>query len=318
MDSAIWTEKYRPKDFSEIKGQKEIVKRVKAFVEQQNIPHLLFAGPAGVGKTTLALVIAKKLFKDSWHQNFLELNASDERGIDIIRNKVKDFARTKAIGDVPFKIIYLDEADALTREAQQALRRTMENYTQTTRFILGANYSSKIIDPIQSRCAMFRFKPLEKKEIFAIIEKIEKDEKIKVNEKAKESLYNISEGDVRKVENILQSSAVISNDITEEIIYSMASVAKPKEIDEVLKLALNNKFIDARNKLIDVMLNYGLSGLDIIKQIQQEILNLGIDNENKMKLMEKCGEIEFRMTEGSDEFIQLEALLSQIALAGKK
>jgi|TARA_Y100000294_G_scaffold177255_1_gene202035 replication factor C small subunit len=318
MESSIWTEKYRPKDFSEIKGQKEIVRRIKAFVEQQNIPHILFAGPAGIGKSTTALVVAKKLFNESWRQNFLELNASDERGIDIVRNKVKDFARTKAIGDVPFKIIFLDECDALTREAQQALRRTMENYTQTCRFILSANYSSKIIDPIQSRCAMFRFKPLEKKEIFAIIENIEKAEKIKVDEKAKEALFNISEGDARKLNNILQSSAAISQDINEEIIYSMASVAKPKEVDEVLKLALQNKFIDARNKLMDVMLNYGLSGLDIIKQIQQEILKLDIDNEKKMVLMEKCGEIEFRMTEGSDEFIQLEALLSQFVLYGKK
>ena len=147
MENTIWTEKYRPKNFSDVKGQKEIVKRVKSFVEQKNMPHLLFAGPAGVGKTSLALVIAKQLFSDSWRQNFLELNASDERGIDVIRVKVKDFARTKAIGDVPFKIIYLDECDALTKEAQQALRRTMENYTSTCRFILGCNYSSKIIDP---------------------------------------------------------------------------------------------------------------------------------------------------------------------------
>ena len=318
MDSAIWTEKYRPKDFSEIKGQKEIVKRIKAFVEQQNIPHLLFAGPAGVGKTTLALIIAKKLFGDSWHQNYMDLNASDERGIDIIRNKVKDFARTKAIGNVPYKIIFLDECDALTREAQQALRRTMENYAQNCRFILSANYSSKIIDPIQSRCAMFRFKPLDKKEIFAIIEGIEKEEKIKINEKAKDALFTISEGDARRINNVLQSCAAVSKDINEEVVYSMASVAKPKEIDEVLKLALQNKFIDARNKLMDVMLNYGLSGIDIIKQIQQEILNLEIDNEKKMLLMEKCGEIEFRLTEGSDEFIQLEALLSQFALYGTK
>jgi len=165
---------------------------------------------------------------------------------------------------------------------------------------------------------MFRFKPLEKKEIFTIIEKIEKDEKIKVDEKSKDALFNISEGDARRINNILQSSAAISKDITEEVIYSIASVAKPKEIDEVLKLALQNKFIDARNKLMDVMLNYGLSGLDIIKQIQQEIMNLDIDNEKKMLLMEKCGEIEFRLTEGSDEFIQLEALLSQFALYGKK
>jgi len=184
---AIWTEKYRPTDFSDIKGQNDIVRRVRAFVEQQNMPHQLYAGPAGVGKSTLAIVAAKKLFGETWHQNFLELNASDERGIDIVRVKVKDFARTKSIGDVPFKIIFLDECDALTKEAQQALRRTMENYTQTCRFILSCNYSSKIIDPIQSRCAVFKFKPLEKKDIISIVDKIVKEEKIKIDEKTKES-----------------------------------------------------------------------------------------------------------------------------------
>ena len=316
QNNALWTEKYRPGDFSDIKGQKEIVKRVKAFVEQQNLPHLMFAGPAGVGKTSLSLVIAKKLFRDMWRQNFLELNASDERGIDIIRNKVKDFARTRAIGDVPFKIIYLDECDALTREAQQALRRTMENYTQTCRFILSCNYSSKIIEPIQSRCVVFRFRQLDKKEIFEIIDGIAKSEKIKIDEKAKEALYEISEGDCRKLENVLQSSAAITNHITEDLVHSLASVAKPKEIREVLELALKNKFIEARNKLLNLMLSYGLAGIDVIKQIQKEILELGIDNKSKMILIEKCGEIEFRMTEGSDEFIQLETLLAAFVLVG--
>ena len=288
QDNALWTEKYRPSDFSEIKGQKEIVKRVKAFVEMQNLPHLLFAGPAGVGKTSLALVIAKKLFKDLWRQNFLELNASDERGIDIIRNKVKDFARTRAIGNVPFKIIYLDECDALTREAQQALRRTMENYAQNCRFILSANYSSKIIEPIQSRCVVFRFKQLDKKEIIAIIEKIAEEEKLKIDEKAKESLYEISEGDCRRLENILQSSAAIANHITDDLIHSIASVAKPKEIREILDLALSNKFIEARNKLLDLMLSYGLAGIDIIKQIQKEILELEIRKEEiHLKMIEE-------------------------------
>ncbi|MAG91547.1 replication factor C small subunit [Candidatus Woesearchaeota archaeon] len=312
----MWTEKYRPSDFSEIKGQKEIVKRVKAFVEQKNLPHLLFAGPAGVGKTSLSLVVAKKLFKDLWRQNFLELNASDERGIDIIRNKVKDFARTRAIGNVPFKIIYLDECDALTREAQQALRRTMENYTQTCRFILSANYSSKIIEPIQSRCVVFRFKQLDKKDIFTLIDNIAKEEKLKIDEKAKEALFEISEGDCRKLENIMQSSAAITDNITEDLTHSMASIAKPKEIKEVLELAIRNEFIESRKKLLDLMLTYGLAGIDVIKQIQKEILNLKIDNKAKMVLMEKCGEIEFRMTEGSDEFVQLEALLSQFVLVG--
>jgi replication factor C small subunit len=317
MEHAIWTEKYRPKDFHEVLGQDVVVKRVEAFVKEKNMPHLLFSGPAGVGKTSLSLVIARQLFGDSWHNNFLELNASDERGIDVIRVKVKDFARTRAIGDVPFKIIYLDECDALTREAQQALRRTMENYTQTCRFILSANYSSKIIDPIQSRCAIFRFKPLPKEDISKLIKKIAKSEDLSIDDKSVEALYHISEGDCRRVENILQSAAAISKKVNEEIIYSLASVARPKEVKDVLELALKNKFIDAREKLLDVMLNYGLSGLDVIKQVQKELYNLDIDGRSKMRLIEKCGEAEFRLTEGSDEFVQLEAFLASVTLAGK-
>lgn len=314
MESAIWTEKFRPKTFREVKGQKDIVDKVKAFVKLENMPHLMFSGPAGVGKTTLSLVVARQLFGDSWKNNFLELNASDERGIDIIRNKVKNFARTRAIGNVPFKIIYLDECDALTREAQQALRRTMENYTQTCRFILSCNYSSKIIDPIQSRCSVFRFKPLEKEDVFEIIKTIEKEEKIVINDKAKEAVFEVSGGDCRRAENILQACSSISDKITDEVIFSMASVAKPKEIKEILNLALANKFILAREKLLSTMLNYGLSGIDIIKQIQKEVWNLDIDGRKKVELIDKCGEIEFRMTEGSDEYLQLEALLANFTL----
>ncbi len=214
------------------------------------------------------------------------------------------------MGDVPFKIIFLDECDSLTKEAQQALRRTMENFTNTTRFVLSCNYSSKIIDPIQSRCTIFRFKPLEKEYIKEIIEEIAKHEKIKVDKKAIDALYDVSNGDVRRMENILQSCAAISKNIDEELIYQLVSAARPKEIREVLETALKGDFIRAREKLLDVMLNYGLSGLDVIKQIQREIWKLDIADEKKVKLVDKCGEIEFRMVEGADEFVQLEALLS--------
>ena len=317
MSSAIWTEKYRPKDFSQVKGQKSIVSRTQAFVKQKNMPHLLFSGPAGVGKTTLALVIAKQLFGDAWKYNFLELNASDERGIDIIRNKVKDFARTRAVGNVPFKIIYLDECDALTKEAQQALRRTMENYTNTCRFILSCNYSSKIIDPIQSRCAIFRFRTLAKEDVFEVINSIAKIENLKVDEKAKEAIFMVSEGDLRRAENLLQSAAALSEKITEDSVFSLASIARPKEIKEVLVLTASGKFVEAKNKLLNTMLSYGLSAIDIVKQIQKEIWELEIDDDNKLEMIKTCGDIEFRLVEGSDEFIQLEALLSKFALINK-
>lgn len=310
--SIIWTEKYRPSLFEEIKGQEEIVSKVKAFVEQKNIPHLLFAGPAGIGKSTLALVTAKQMFGPEWKQNFLELNASDERGIDVVRVKVKDFARTKAIGDVPFKIIFLDECDALTKDAQQALRRTMENYAATCRFILACNYSSKIIDPIQSRCAMFRFRPLAKEHMLELVNYIVDKEKLKVDDAAKSALIEISGGDCRKLENVLQSCASIAGEISKELVYSMASTAQPQEIKSLLNVAIDGDFISARKQLLDVMLRYGLSGIDIIKQIQKEIWELNIDNRQKVALIDKCGEIEFRLVEGSDEYIQLEALLAQI------
>jgi len=312
-ESKIWIEKFRPQTFEDIKGQDKIVERVKAFVELKNMPHLLFAGYSGTGKTSLSLVVAKKLYGENWKSNFLETNASDDRGIDVVRNTIKDFARTKAIGDFPFKIIYLDECDSLTKEAQQALRRTMETYSNTCRFILSCNFSSKIIDPIQSRCTVFRFKPLAKEEIKKIIDKIAKEEGLKISNSAIDSLYEISEGDCRKLENILQSCASISKNIDDKLIYDIVSQAKPKEIKEILELALNSEFVKARNKLLDVMLKHGLSGLDIIKQIQKEIWNLDIDQTKKVDLVDKCGEIEFRMVEGSDEYVQLEALLASFS-----
>jgi len=316
MASEIWTEKYRPSKFLDIVGHDNTVKKVEALTNSLNIPHLLFAGPAGTGKSTLALIIVKELFGKNWRENYLELNASDERGINVVREKVKNFARTKSIGNVPFKIIFLDEADALTTEAQQALRRTMENYSTTCRFILSCNYSSKIIDPIQSRCAIFRFKLLEKKDIEKVVKKIGEGEKLTISPEALELIYEGSEGDCRRVINILQSTASISPSINYDLVSTIISSAKPKDIRVVLDYAISGDFQKAREKLLDVMLRESISGQDVIKAVQKEIWNLPVEPEVKVKLTEKTGEAEFRIVEGSDPFIQLQSLLASFVLAG--
>ncbi|MBS3089078.1 replication factor C small subunit [Candidatus Pacearchaeota archaeon] len=313
----IWTEKYRPSKFEDVVGQQEIIKRVSSLVQSLNIPHLLFAGPAGTGKSTLALITVKELFGAKWKENYLELNASDERGIEVVRQKVKDFARTKAIENIPFKVIFLDEADALTKEAQQALRRTMENFSNTCRFIMSCNYSSRIIDPIQSRCVIFRFKLLEKKDITQVMKKIAEHERIKITEDAFETLYEASEGDCRRAINLLQATASISPDVNSEMILMISSKARPADVRVVLDYALAGDFVNARDKLLDVMLKESVAGTDIIKSIQKEIWNLQIEPDIKVRLTEKTGETEFRMTEGSDEFVQLQSLLASFVLAGK-
>ena len=205
----IWTEKYRPQKLSEVVGQKDIVERLTSYVRSGNLPHLMFAGPAGTGKTTSALAMAKEMYGESWRDNFIELNASDERGIDVVRGKIKEFARTAPLGGAAFKIIFLDEADALTSDAQAALRRTMERYSRNCRFVLSCNYSSKIIEPIQSRCAIFRFRPLKAEDIKLYLRRSPRRRACKIDDDALDAIVHVGEGDMRKSINSLQVAATI-------------------------------------------------------------------------------------------------------------
>ena len=315
----IWIEKYRPKTLDEVVGQDAIIERLKAYVKTKNVPHLIFAGPAGTGKTTSALALAKELFgEEIWRQNLLELNASDERGIGIIRGKIKDFARTAPIGDRQFKIIFLDEADSLTSDAQAALRRTIERYSHICRFILSVNYSSKIIEPIQSRCAVFRFKPIKAEDIKKYMRTIAAKEKLEIASDGLETLIFIARGDMRKAINTLQVGASINKKITADVLYETSATARPEEVKALINTALSGNFMAARNQLYDLLITYGLSGEDIIKQIHSSIFDLTIPDENKVLLLEKTGETEFRIVEGSNEHIQLESLLAQIVLMGRK
>ncbi len=306
-----WTEKYRPQRLAEIVGQEAIVERLQAYVAGKSMPHLMFAGPAGVGKTTAAMCVARELFGEIGH-DFLELNASDERGIDVVRNKIKDFARTRPIaGD--FKIIFLDESDSLTDDAQNAMRRTMEQYTATCRFILSCNYSSKIIEPIQSRCAVFRFTRVPKESVKRYLERILKAEAAKYDEAGLEAILYVSEGDMRRAVNTLQSAAA-QGAVTEDNVYSIATRARPKEILELLSLAISGKFMDARNLLDRLMLGSGLSGEDILLAMNREALNLEADDKVKVRVIDLVGEANFTLVEGANERIQLEALLARLAL----
>ena len=312
-----WTEKYRPARVSDIAGQKEIVERLGSYVREKNLPNLLFAGPAGVGKTTAAIAIAKELYGKEFRESFLELNASDERGIDIVRGKIKDFARSVPIANVPFKIIFLDEADALTSDAQNALRRTMEMYANVTRFILSCNYSSKIIEPIQSRCAMFRFTQLKSEDIEKMIHHISKAEEMQLPKEAVDALIDVGEGDMRKTITLLQSAALYSKKITEKQVYGLAAKAKPKEISEIIEKAYAGEFAESRKMLEKVMVGYGMSGQDVLDQIYSEIVKMNIPDMAKVRLVDKVGEYNFRLSEGADERIQITALLAQISLEGR-
>jgi len=311
----IWTERYRPKKLEEMIGQENIVKSLEYFVKTKSLPHCLFAGPAGSGKTTAALCIAQELFENQWHSNFLELNASDERGIDTVRVKIKDFARTMPMNGM-FKIVYLDEADSLTRDAQHALRRTMENYSHICRFILACNYSGKIIAPIQSRTAVFRFSVLNQEDVIEFIKSISEKERLNISEAGLAAIYTLSHGDMRKAINILQMSSVAKK-ITEDVIYQVTNKPEPKEIGDMITNAVTGNFRLAREILLKLLYERGLSGEDLIREMHGQIFATDIADEKKLLIVEKLGEYEFRLTEGSNPQIQLEALLANLALIGK-
>jgi replication factor C small subunit len=313
----MWIEKYRPKSLKEVVGQKEIVDRLQAYAQSGNLPHLMFAGPAGTGKTTCALALAREMWGETWRDNFTELNASDERGIDVVRGKIKEFARTAPIGGASFKIIFLDEADALTPDAQAALRRTMERYSRICRFVLSCNYSSKIIEPIQSRCAVFRFRPLRPEDIKKYLERVAKTEKLEITDEAMEALVHVAGGDMRRAVNSLQVAASLGETVTIDIVYQTTSTARPEEVKEILITALKGDFIAARNLLDEIMIQYGLSGEDVIRQIHRSFFELNVPEIEKVKLIDKTGEVEFRIVEGANERIQLEALLAYLVLVGE-
>ena len=308
----IWIEKYRPESFADIHGQEEIVDRLRSYVERDDLPHLLFSGPAGVGKTTASVAIARAVYGDDWRNNFLELNASDERGIDVVRDRIKNFARS-SFGGYDHRVIFLDEADALTSDAQSALRRTMEQFSDNTRFILSCNYSSEIIDPIQSRCAVFRFSPLGDDAVRAQIEEIADAEDIEVTESGLDALVYAADGDMRRAINALQAAATTGEVVDEDAVYLITATTRPEEIEKMVTAAIDGDFAAARSQLETLLVDAGMAGGDIVDQLHRSAWDFDLDDRTTVRLLERIGEADYRITAGANERVQLEALLASLA-----
>lgn len=315
-ESFMWVEKYRPIKLSSIINQKEIVGSLKSLLKNiSEMPHLMFSGSAGVGKTTTAICLAREILGDTWREYTLELNASDERGINMVRDRVKKFARFSGLDTkIPFKLVILDEADEMTSDAQTALRRIIEDTAGHCRFIMIANNISKIIEPLQSRCAVFKFTRISEEEIIGYLEEICKKEKIKYNKEGLKSLYSYSEGDMRHSINMLQATASLGM-INEDNVKASSGLTKTSDVGEILKTALAGKLTDARNKMVELIKIYGMSESDFLKYLNEECYKLKTDNLSE--ILESIAKYDYRLVIGANPEIQLSALLAELGKIGK-
>jgi len=306
-----WVEKYRPNALDELISHEDIVSTIRKFISQEKLPHLLFYGPPGTGKTSTILACAKEIYSPKqFNSMVLELNASDDRGIGIVRGQIMNFASTRTIFNSGYKLVILDEADAMTNDAQNALRRIIEKFTDNVRFCLIGNYLSKIIPALQSRCTRFRFGPLQSEQILPRLNHVIQEEGVTVTEDGKEALMTLAQGDMRKVINILQSCSMAFDIVNEDNVYTCVGHPLKIDITNIVNWALNDDFSIAYNNIQDLKTVKGLSLADILTEIHVYVHKLDLPAAVRIHLLVKLSELEQRLMTGASEKIQLGSMLA--------
>lgn len=302
------TEKYRPDRIEDVIGQDHIKPRLEDYIDKEEIPNLLFSGDPGLGKTTSAIAITKEIHGSHWKDYFLELNASDERGIDVIRDRVKDFCSTRTSG---MRIIFLDESDNLTKDAQSALRRVIETFSSSARFVLSCNYQNKIVPAIQSRCAVFRFQPVPDDEMKPHLMNICREESMDVTEGAIDDIMRYAGGDVRKAVGTLQH-LYLGDTLSSDDVIKALPIADQDDIIELLNLCVDGDFSKAISYADDLMKKKGVMATNIINEINDIIWEIDTDDRTKVTILQIAGNADYYISEGATEKVQIGALLATI------
>ncbi|EEB07101.1 DNA replication factor C complex subunit Rfc3 [Schizosaccharomyces japonicus yFS275] len=312
QDTLPWVEKYRPKNLDDVVAHKDIIATLEKFISTNRVPHMLFYGPPGTGKTSTILACANRIYGPNFRNQVMELNASDDRGIDVVREQIKSFASTKQIFSSAFKLIILDETDAMTLAAQNALRRVIEKYTRNVRFCIICNYINKIAPAIQSRCTRFRFQPLPITEIEKKVDEVAEKENCTISPEGKTALLRLSKGDMRKALNILQACHAVYDVVDEAAVYNCVGHPHPADIDYFLKSIMNEEVVTASNAITKLKQDKGLALQDIIACISEAIDELQIPANARIFILDNLAKIEYRMSFGCSEKIQLSALIATI------